>query len=443
MRKILVVGAGKSSTFLIRYLAELASGNRWKIVVADGNLRSIREKIHRFRMAVPALVDIRDDEARGRLIEEADLVISLMPPDLHILIARDCLRYRKDLITSSYLSTEMRALNEEAKQAGLMFMGEMGLDPGIDHMLAARIITGIKRIAGTLTSYKSYCGGLVSPESDNNPWHYKFHWNPQSVVMAGMQGARYLDRGREDFIPYESIFESARKVSFPGVGRFSYYMNRDSIPYIEQYDIPEVKTFFRATLRHSSFCDSWLILVRLGLTNPDDSYDGRGKTYQDWVKDKSGYQEGSALSLAQYLSLKLGFVDPDRLTRLFQSIGLFSIDSMPEVTTSSAEFLLDLLKVKWGAKPEDRDWVVQAHEATYLHRGKKFQLRAVLSLLGDAQSSAIARTVGLPMGVLAKMIMNKRLNKPLGVHIPIMPSVYRPMLRELEKEGLVFKEEVE
>ncbi len=441
MRKILIVGAGKSSTFLIRYLAELASGNRWKLVVADGNLRSIREKINRFRSAEAVVLDIRDDEVRRNLVKNSDIVISLMPPDLHILLARDCITFQKDLITSSYLSPEMRALNGEAKKAGLMFMGEMGLDPGIDHMVAARIINGIRRIAGLLTSYKSYCGGMIAPQFDDNPWHYKFHWNPQSIVQAGQQGARYLERGREEFLPYETVFESARKIHFPDVGKFSYYMNRDSIPYVELYDIPEVKTFFRATLRHPKFCQSWQVLVKLGLTDPDDSFDGRGKTYEDWVKAKTGYKENSGYSFPQFLSIKLGFIGTDRLTKLLKWLGLLSMDSMPEVTTSSAEFLLDLLRVKWAMKPEDRDWVVQAHEVTYLHKGKKIQLRSVLSVTGDARSSAIAKTVGLPMGLLARLVVNKKLSKPLGVNIPIMSSVYKPVLREMEKEGLVFKEE--
>lgn len=441
MRKILIVGAGKSSTFLIRYLADLAPGNRWKLVVADGNLRSIREKTSRFRQVTPAEVDIRDDEARRALIEDADIVISLMPPELHILIARDCLLFKKDLITSSYLSPEMRALHEDAANAGLMFMGEMGLDPGIDHMMAARIITGIKRIAGILTSYKSYCGGMIAPEFDDNPWHYKIHWNPRSIVLAGQQGARFLHKGKEEFQSYKEVFESAKRITLPNLGRFSYYMNRDSMPYIELYDIPEVKTFFRATLRHPKFCTSWQILVELGLTDPNDSFDGRGKTYEDWVKAKSGYIEKPGSSFTQFLSAKLGFVNADRLLRLLRWLGLLSIDSMPEVKTSSSEFLLDLLRVKLAMKPEDRDWVVQAHEAIYIHKGKKIALSSVLSVTGDSKSSAISKTVGLPMGLLARMILSQRIKKPLGVHIPIMPQVYKPILREMEKEGLVFKEE--
>jgi saccharopine dehydrogenase-like NADP-dependent oxidoreductase len=278
MQTILVAGAGKSSIYLIHYLLEYAPRYKWKVIVADGDVNAIAEKVNGSPHAEIAAIDITNATEREPLVKRADIVLSLMPPHLHIHLAKDCLKYKKNMITSSYISEEMKAMDKEVKEAGLMFMCEMGLDPGIDHMTANKIIHSIHRVAGSITSFKSYCGGLIAPESDNNPWHYKFSWNPKNIVTAGFGGAKYLQNGKHVEVPYEKMFDHNKKIKVDDLGMLAYYPNRDSLKYLDIYDVPDIKTFMRATLRHPAFCKGWQSIIELGLTNQEDVFDTVGGT---------------------------------------------------------------------------------------------------------------------------------------------------------------------
>lgn len=442
MQTILIAGAGKSSIYLIHYLLSHAPRNKWKVIVADSDINAIAEKINNNLFAEAAAMDITNSAEREPLVKRADIVVSLMPPSLHIYLAKDCLKYKKNLITSSYISPEMKEMEQEVKEAGLTFMCEMGLDPGIDHMTANHIIHSIQRVAGTITSFKSYCGGLVAPENDDNPWHYKFSWNPKNIITAGLGGAKYLHQGKEVDVPYEKIFENNKKIKVADLGSLAYYPNRDSLRYLELYDVPDCKTFLRATLRYPSFCKGWQALISMGLTNDKDTFDTSGHTYLSWLKDKTGYNNG--LPMPEYVAQLLNLPEDDKTMHMLEWLGLFEDQPLMPKKTTSADLLLDTLLDKWKMASAEKDMVVMQHEVEYMHRNKKIKLTSSMVLKGENRDfSAMAKTVGLPMGVLTRMMLNKKINAPKGLHIPNMPSVYRPVMTELAHHGIAFKEEVE
>lgn len=440
MQTILVAGAGKSSTYLIHYLLSHASRNKWSVIVADGSAQAIEEKIKGSPFARPAVIDITNASERQPLVAEADIVLSLMPPHLHIHLAKDCLQLGKNLITSSYISEKMREMDAAVKAAGLMFMCEMGLDPGIDHMTANQIIHSTQRVAASITSFKSYCGGLIAPESDDNPWHYKFSWNPKNIITAGLGGAHYLSNGKKLEIPYEEIFQNNKKIKVDGLGSLAYYPNRDSLRYLDLYDVPEIKTFLRATLRHPDFCKGWQAIIELGLTREDDETSSL-QTYASWLTARTGF-DGSG-SLEQHVAGLLKVAPDDKIMQMLSWLGLFSEKHLPATRPNSAALLLDLLLERWSMQPSDKDMVVMQHEVEYMHRERKIKLTSTMVLKGENREySAMAKTVGLPMGVLARMVLNGKITRPAGVVIPNMPSVYKPVMTELHHHGILFTEEV-
>ncbi len=441
MQTILVAGAGKSSTFLIQYLLTYAPRNKWKVIVADGDADAIRQKIGKNKYSEAAVIDITKSSDREPLVKRADIVVSLMPPHLHIHLAKDCLKHKKNLITSSYISDEMKAMDKEVRDAGLMFMCEMGLDPGIDHMTANKIIHGIHRVAGTITSFKSYCGGLIAPDSDNNPWHYKFSWNPKNVITAGLGGAKYLDKGRHVEVPYGQMFEHNKKIHVDGLGSLAYYPNRDSLRYLDIYEVPEIKTFLRATLRNPSFCKGWNAINALGLTSQDDVFDTGGKTFAAWVAGKTMLNGHG--SLIPHVAKKLGLEADDKVISMLKWLGLFEDRPLPQGKKSSSDILLEILQEKWAMAPEDKDMVVMQHEFEYIHKGNKIKLTSTMVVEGDdREHSAMAKTVGLPIAILTRLVLGGKIKPPVGVLLPNMISVYRPVLTELAHYGISFKEEV-
>ncbi len=442
MQTILVAGAGKSSIYLIDYLLSHAAKYKWKVIVADGSAAAIEEKTRNHPFAETAVIDITSAPEREALVKRADIVVSLMPPHLHIHLAKNCLKYKKNLITASYVSPEIKEMDQAVKDAGLMFMCEMGLDPGIDHMTATQIIHSIQRVASTITSFKSYCGGLIAPESDNNPWHYKFSWNPKNIITAGMGGAKYLLNGKEADVPYEKLFDNSKRINVDGLGYLAYYPNRDSLRYLDLYDIPDIKTFLRATLRHPNFCRGWHAVISLGLTSGEDSFETNGLTTAEWIKQKTGY-DNTAISLQQHVANKLNLVSNDKILSMLDWLGLFNDTALAPKRVSSGEILLDILLDKWQMAPEDKDMVVMQHEVEYLHKGQKNKLTSSMVLKGEnREHSAMAKTVGLPMAILARMVLTQKIIPPTGVLIPNMPSVYKPVLTELEHYGIEFNEEV-
>src|SRR5688572_13709191 len=286
MKRILLIGAGRSSSVLIRYLLQSAAQNQWELVVGDVSEQLATEKTGGHPHSNAIRFDVQDQSIREAEVQKADLVISLLPPHLHYLLAVDCVNFKKHFLTASYLSTEMGSLHEQAEKAGICIMNECGLDPGIDHMSAMEVIDRLKKEGCELTSFKSYTGGLVAPESNDNPWGYKFSWNPRNVILAGQGTARYIENGQCRYIPYHRLFDEAEAVTVhTSAGErmhFDGYANRDSLAYRALYGLEKTPTLLRGTLRQKNFCRAWHALVLLGLT--DDSYvleDSQHMTYAD------------------------------------------------------------------------------------------------------------------------------------------------------------------
>ena len=442
MKTVLIAGAGKSSSSLIDYMLKNAR-NEWKVIIMDADADLIHEKLHGHPKGEAAVIDIHNEEQRQKLVKNADIVISMMPHDLHIILAKDCLKFKKNLITASYVSDEMKAMHQEVKDAGLLFMCEMGLDPGIDHMSAMSLITGIQRISGVVTSFKSSCGGLIAPESDDNPWHYKISWNPKNIILAGMDGAVWLEGNKKQELSYKELFEHPKKIQVNDIGVLSAYLNRDSYKYMKLYELEEVKTFYRATLRHPAFVKGWDVMVRAGLTTQTDNYDADNTTFADWIAEKTGVENNADLRT----NFKKKWQVDDKEMKLFEWLRVFENRQINiHGSASSAGILQSLLEERWKMKITDKDMVIMQHQIEYDRRGMHTKLTSTMIVKGDDRhSSAMSKTVGLPMAILAKKIlMNEiKIDKIAGVQIPIMPQIYVPVLKELKKNGIEFIEEIE
>ena len=421
MKTIVLIGAGKSATVLIDYLIAEAETNNWKFIIADHDKEQILLKTKNSPFAEAVQLDITNEKQRGDLIQRAHVVISMMPPALHFLVAKDCVEYRKHLLTASYLDDKMKSLLEEIRDRKLLFICEMGLDPGIDHMSAMKIIDEIKAKGGKITSFKSHCGGLVAPESDNNPWHYKISWNPRNIVMAGQSGALYKENNEIKSIAYHDLFDSSNAIVFDGLKDLAFYPNRDSLSYIPTYKLPDTATFLRTTLRHVDFFKGWNAVVDAGLTNETESLDLTGFTFSKW---------SAAI---------LPFVNEGN-KKMLEYLGLFDKTLVPATAKTSADILQFLLETRLKMEPADKDMIVMLHEFEYELDGKMNSLKSCLLVKGeDSLRTAMAKTVGLPLGIAAKLILNETI-KLKGLHIPTVKEIYEPVLKELENAEIIFKE---
>jgi saccharopine dehydrogenase-like NADP-dependent oxidoreductase len=431
MKKILVFGAGKSATCLIDYLCAACEENRWLLVVCDADLRLAQSKIHQCNSAQAVSIDVSDEEKRIDLIKAADIVISMLPPHLHFLVANDCLNFSRHLLTASYIDAEIKKLEKQIEKKGLLFLCEMGLDPGIDHMSAMKIFDHIKNMDGKIVSFKSHCGGLVSPESDDNPWHYKITWNPGNIVMAGSSGAVYKLDGAVVTKRYDKIFCDNEEVNVPGLFPLAWYPNRDSLTYIDTYGLHNVNTFIRTTLRHASFCRGWNIIVNDGLTDLNDYDEIKNvKTYNEWFLEKSGTRK---------------ILVDDKLKSEFDEqeayIGLKSNDQIEVPIKNSALLLQNLLEKKLAMQPHDKDMIVMLHEIDFEIKGERKGIKSCLIVKGDDQQrTAMAKTVGLPLGIAAKLILLEKI-KVRSLQIPVAKEIYEPVLAELELNQIKFNEE--
>jgi len=440
MTNILVFGAGKSSSYLIKYLLEGSSRFFWQVTVADSNLNAALARIgdHSFGTAVQ--LDIHEEILRKRQIANANLVISLLPPTLHYIVAKDCIELRKNLITASYLSEEIKSLHIDARNAGLLFMNEIGLDPGIDHMSAMKIIDEVERLGADIHSFKSYCGGLVSPLSDNNPWHYKISWNSRNIVNAGKAGADYLQDSVEKHLRYNELFAAYERVNVPVIGSLAAYANRDSLSYRSYYGLEKVKTMLRATFRYEEFCLGWNTIILLGLTSDTEKFDQPTLTYKEWFMWATRFVEGITPID------RISSVTPKGHTLVIDLIswlGLFEeelVDLKSEM--SSADILLQRIDQKWRMEEHDKDMIVMHHEFGYARKDIQTKLSSTLIVHGEDKTyTAMAKTVGLPMAIFAKLLLTGKVKNLLGVQIPIMKEVYKPVLKELESFGIEFTEE--
>ena len=429
---ILIIGAGKSATVLIQYLQQKAVENDWYILLADGDEAIAKNKWNNAPNGTALGIDIQNDLDRQNLVQKADIVVSMMPAQLHFLVAKDCLQYGKPLFTASYVDDNMRSIAAAIEAKQLLFLCEMGLDPGIDHMSAMAIIDEIHEKGGKITSFKSHCGGLVAPESDDNPWHYKISWNPRNIILAGKAGAIYLENGATVSKNYPEIFDQTPVVDLPGIGHLAYYPNRNSLSYIDTYHLHGVKDFVRTTLRYPAFCTGWNAIVQLHLTDETVFDLAPNTTVQNWFANHIQHN-----GLEQILDK---FTQDATIKEQLEFIGLYESITIPAQFNSNANILQWLLEGKWKLEATDKDLVVMLHEIEYSIGTRQFKLDSSLVLTGDdAINTAMATTVGLPlaMGVCAYL---KGEIKMTGLHIPIDARIYQPILKSLAEEGIVFQE---
>jgi saccharopine dehydrogenase-like NADP-dependent oxidoreductase len=429
---ILIIGAGKSATVLIQYLQQKAVENDWYILLADGDEAIAKNKWNNAPNGTALGIDIKNDLDRQNLVQKADIVVSMLPAQLHFLVAKDCLQFSKPLFTASYVDDNMRSIATEIESKQLLFLCEMGLDPGIDHMSAMAIIDEIHEKGGKITSFKSHCGGLVAPESDDNPWHYKISWNPRNIILAGKAGAIYLENGATVTKNYTAIFDQTPVVDLPGIGHLAYYPNRNSLSYIDTYHLHGVNNFVRTTLRYPAFCTGWNAIVQLNLTDETVIELAPNTTVKNWF-DAHIQQNGLEKILEK-------FTQDASIKNQLVFIGLYASTIIPAEFNSKASILQWLLEGKWKLEPTDKDLVVMLHEIEYSIGTRKFKLDSSLVLTGeDAINTAMATTVGLPlaMGVCAYL---KGEIKMTGLHIPIDARIYKPILKNLAEEGIVFQE---
>lgn len=432
MKHILLFGAGKSATVLIGYLQQVAILHQWRVTIVDQDQAALAAKTGEHPLIHPVAVSITDEPARMALIRSADVVISLLPPSLHILVAGDCLAARKSLLTASYVDNRMRSMATACKQAGILFLCEMGLDPGIDHMSAMQLIHRVRARGGKITSFVSHCGGLVAPESDTNPWHYKFSWNPRNVVLAGKAGAEYLADANIITETYENLFSHCREVLIPGLGPLAYYPNRDSLMYIPTYRLEDATRFQRTTLRHPAFCTGWNKMISAGLTNETDLID------TDDLSVSGFFQQAFA---RKGVSL-----DTDLLREQFDFLGWHDPAKIGLGKVSAAVVLQQILEKKWKLEAGDKDMVVMLHELEYEegepsanNRHQKKTMSYLVVKGEDASHTAMAKTVGLPLGIAATLFLEGKIRET-GLHIPILPGIYEPVLEALQMQGIVFRE---
>lgn len=500
MKHILLFGAGKSAAFLIDYLKELATNFQYTVTVADENFENAQSKAGEHPFVKAAAANAENETERKNLIKEADVVISLLPPSLHYLVAVDCIEYGKHLLTASYTDEKILALKPRIESKNLLFLCEMGLDPGIDHMSAMHLIHRIKALGGKVISFKSHCGGLVSPESDDNPWHYKISWNPRNIILAGKAGAVFKENGEIKQVQYEKLFTNERLVLINEEMLLSWYPNRDSLGYIPIYHLDNTDTFIRTTLRHPDFCFGWKNLVDLKLTDESIIYDTNNMSiadffkthfnkfkFNDWLNEmlttrlsfakdimdnlvqlieaereleKEGSNEDDSIMLVNEdgelntlevedvkghaaASLAVKMHEASLILKQLFFLGLDSDEMINQGNCTPAEVLQFIIEKKLALQEKDKDMIVMMHEIEYEVNGKRNKVKSSLVVKGeDNVHTAMAKTVGLPLGIAAKLILDGTLSVT-GLHIPVLPAIYIPVLEELAKHSIAFEEKSE
>jgi len=441
MNNILVIGAGRSATALINYVLDQAKKHNWNVTISDNNLELAQQKVNNHPNGRAVWLDVMKVNDRRDLIGRADVVVSLLPAHLHLEVGHDCILLKKHLITASYVSKEMYQLGDDARDRDLIFMGEMGLDPGIDHMSAMQKIDEIKEKGGELTAFRSFTGGLIAPECNDNPWNYKFTWNPRNVVLAGQGTAQYLEDKKLKYIPYNRLFKDIQPIEIDGVeGEYEGYANRDSLLYREVYGLKGIPTILRGTIRNAGYCEAWNALVRIGLT--DSSYpilESENLTYHMLMEAYVG-SEHKGNSVKERIASLLKIDSKSEVMRKLEWLGLFSKKRINLPNATPALILEKLLLEKWKLRPDDKDMILMQHQFEYKLDGKKRLLTSTLIMKGaGSHDTAMARLVGLPMGIFVKLVLEGRITQK-GVNIPVMKEVYEPVLEELKAFGVEFTE---
>jgi len=443
MKNLLIIGAGRSATVLINYILEQAREHNFFVTVGDADVELAQNKIKGHPNGRAIWLDASKPNDRRDIINRHDVVISLLPPQMHLEVAQDCIVLGKHMVTASYVSKQVFRLGDEARQRALVFMNELGLDPGIDHMSAMQRIHKIQEAGGKITAFYSYTGGLVAPESDDNPWHYKFSWNPRNVVLAGQGTAQFLEDNKLKYIPYRRLFRQYRTIDIPDMGKWEVYANRDSLMYKDAYGLQNIKTLFRGTIRHQGFCDAWNALVRIGLTDATfPIVDSDKLTYHDLMEAFLGISQHTG-SVKDRIA-KLIEVEPgSEIIQKLEWLGLFSKKRIKVQNATPSLILENLLLEKWALQPADKDLVIMQHVFEYEINRRKKKLTSTLIMKGtNGTETAMSKLVGLPLGIFVKLLLLGKISTT-GVNIPTMPEVYEPVMAELEEFGVRFIEQEE
>jgi saccharopine dehydrogenase-like NADP-dependent oxidoreductase len=426
MKKVLILGAGMVVKPIVTYLLEKG----FEVTVATRTKSKAEAMIGSHVNGTAVAWTVEDENGLSDMVASHDLTVSLLPWTYHITVAKQCIAHKKNMVTTSYVKPEMKALDAQAKEAGIIILNELGLDPGIDHMSAMRIIDHVHGLGGKIEEFYSICGALPAPEAATNPFRYKFSWSPKGVVMAGNNDGKYLRHGNLVEIPTENLFKNPFKVSFPEVGPLEIYPNRDSMPYIELYGVPETKTMMRGTFRHPGWCESIDAMKALKLITSDE-YDFSGKTYAEMLAMLIGAENSNDIrnKTAGFLGLSAEAYALDAI----QWLGLFDETPMNREKTTPFEITSDLMIAKMELGQHERDMVVMQHIflASYPD-GKQEVIKSSMLDFGTlATDTAVARTVALPAAIGVEMILKNEITET-GVHIPVLPGIYNPILDRLE-----------
>ena len=441
MKKIILLGAGLSTSTLIRYLLKTCKAQHWELVVGDIDVKEAEKKIAGHEQGIACQFDLSNQNQTEQLINQANLVISMLPASYHPQVAKMCGEIGKHLLTASYATDEMTAYDQLFKDKGLILLTEMGLDPGIDHMSAMKVINQIREQGGVLKDFETFTGGLLAPSHDDNPWRYKFTWSPRNVVLAGQGVIKFLHNGRYKYIPYNKLFRRTEIVHIPGYDYFEGYANRDSLRYLDIYGLKGIQTLYRGTFRRPGFCKAWDVFVKLGAT--DDSYQMENvsdMTHRQFINSFLYYNphDSVELKIAHYLNLDM---ESEEMYKL-KWLGIFEDEPVGLDSGTPAQILEQILRKKWTMDPEEKDMIVMWHKFEYEMEGKMHQILSHMVVIGEgAQNTAMAKTVGLPLGIAAELLLTDKINLK-GLQIPIQKEIYQPVLRVLEKEGIKFEESV-
>jgi saccharopine dehydrogenase-like NADP-dependent oxidoreductase len=424
MKNILVIGAGRSATVLIQYFLNNAETQDWSVTVGDISEALASDKVGNHPRGRAIAFDVFNESQRKQEITKSDIVVSMLPASMHFEVAKDCVELEKHLTTASYISDDMRSLGNQAKSKDLILLNETGLDPGIDHLSAMHLLDDIREDGGSIKHFESFTGGLITDESDDNPWHYKFTWNPRNVVLASQGGAvKFLHNGKYKYIPYNRVFRRTERIQVEGCGEFEGYANRDSLSYRDVYGLQDVETIYRGTLRRPGYSRSWNAFVHLGLT--DDSYIMEGAetmTHREFINSFLPYSHTDGVELKLRASLKLD--QDDQLVEKIAWLGLFEDTEVGLKDATPAQILQHILEKKWSMKPEDKDMIVMWHKIGFIKDGQKFVTESSMVVKGDNQhNTAMAKTVGLPLAIATRMILNGKISER-GVVLPLTKDIY-------------------
>ncbi len=440
MQHILILGSGLSASSLIKYLLDHSEEFNWQIRLGDLSVETAEAKINKHPRGEAFYFDVNDDAQCEAEVKKADIVVSMLPASLHFKVARACVDFGKNMVTASYVSPQIEALQEEAKEKGVLILNEIGVDPGIDHMSAMQVIDKVKAEGGKILSFQSSTGGLVAPKYDNNPWNYKFTWNPRNVVLAGHGVSTFIKNGKYKYIPYHKLFRRILRTEVLDYGEFEIYPNRDSLKYREIYGLDNIPSMFRGTMRRPGFSRSWNIFVQLGMT--DDTFvieDSENMTYREFVNSFLRYEPHIPVEtkIAHYL----GIEEDSEIMYKLRWLDLFKPIQIGLKRATPAQILQHILLKKWVLDEDDKDMIVMQHRFEVSLGDKKKTIISSMGVEGSDQThTAMSKTVGYPVAIACKLILTGQI-KDVGVKLPLAASIYEPILKELSELGIQFIEE--